>query len=54
MCQVCTDWEKGKMTNQEALKALGEMIESDKSTNDEVTHYFDLEDKILDKEEEDS
>lgn len=51
MCVICIDWEKGKMTNKEALSALNEIIESDKTTADEFDHYLDLEDRILDKED---
>jgi len=46
MCQVCTDWLKGKMTSKEALRALGELINS---SNDK-DHYFEVSQKILDKE----
>lgn len=48
MCIVCTDWLKGKMTNKEALNAIGEMFET--STEEESKHYFEVVEKILDKE----
>ena len=49
MCKVCVEWEAGKLTNKEALNALGEMI---KSTEDEKKskHYYSVVDKVLDKE----
>lgn len=51
MCIVCVEWEKGKLTNQEALSALGEMIVCAEGSEEKVAHYFDVSDKILDKEE---
>jgi len=50
MCVVCTDWLKGKMTSEEALRALGEMIETDFNNGKSNGHYYDVVDKILDKE----
>lgn len=50
MCVVCTDWLKGKMTSEEALRALGEFIQSNDEYNEENIHYFEAADKILDKE----
>ena len=28
MCIICAEWQKGKLTNDEALRAVGEMIQS--------------------------
>lgn len=50
MCIVCTDWLKNKMTNSEALRALGEMVDGAESGTPERTHYIDILNKILDKE----
>ena len=50
MCIVCVEWEKGKLTNQEALRALGEMIVGHGESEESIAHYFDTSDKILDKE----
>ena len=47
MCLVCRDWEREKMTSEEALNALGEMIVSNDGNQ---AHYFAVADKILDKE----
>lgn len=44
MCIVCTEWEKGKLTNKEALRALGEMGKEDPS------HIIEVASKIMDKE----
>lgn len=48
MCIVCLDWEKGKLTSQEALRALGELISGAKGK--EKQHLFEVSEKILDKE----
>jgi hypothetical protein len=48
-CIICIEFEKGKLTAKEALANLGEMI-SEKSTEDEVKHYFEAANKIVDKE----
>lgn len=50
MCVVCTDWLKGKMTSEEALRALGELIQENDEYSAKNNHYFDVVDKILDKE----
>jgi hypothetical protein len=41
------------MTNTEALRALGEMVENTGAETKERDHYFGVIDKILDKEMED-
>lgn len=48
MCIVCRDWEAGKLTSKEALQNLGELIQAAKE--DEKEHYFEVSEKILDKE----
>ena len=48
MCVVCKEWELGKLTSKEALKNLGEMINTSKDKEKE--HYFEASSKILDKE----
>lgn len=53
MCLICVDWEKGGLTSKEALRNLGEYINtSDKDEDKE--HYFGVVEKILDKEMEQS
>jgi len=49
MCMICTEWELGKLTNQEALKNVGEAIESTQSQK-KIEHLLELTDKILDKD----
>jgi hypothetical protein len=48
MCKICTDWEKGKMTSKEAMKAIGEIIGP--ASGDENEHYIRLAEKIVNKE----
>jgi hypothetical protein len=47
MCVVCKEWEKGKLTNAEALRAIGEMPKSDPG---DKKHLIDLASRIMDKE----
>lgn len=49
MCIICNEWNKGSMTNQEALANIGEMIDSGTS-EEEQTHLFELAGKVLTKE----
>lgn len=49
MCKVCVEWESGKLTNKEALSALGEMIKNAKDDK-KSKHYFKVVENILDKE----
>ena len=51
MCLVCKEWQAGKLTSKEALDALGELIDTDINGKE---HYFEVADKILDKEIGDS
>jgi hypothetical protein len=46
MCIICTEWEKGKMTSTEALRAAGEMM-GDKAS---VEHVREVVNKIMEKE----
>ena len=50
MCIVCKDWKSGRLTNQEALKNLGELINSIDEHSKENLHYVDLYEKILDND----
>lgn len=38
------------MTSEEALRALGEMIVSPGHTQEEMAHFWDISDKIIEKE----
>jgi len=46
MCIICTEWEKGKLTDKEAMAAVGEMIAN---AEDGADHYFELANKIVEK-----
>lgn len=48
-CFICTEYELGKLTESEAFRALGEVLqtETDEETRD---HLFGLSEQILDKE----
>jgi len=47
MCNVCKDWEIGKLTNKEAWRNLEEMVGDNLSQMDE--HSLELANKIVDK-----
>lgn len=49
MCQICSDWEKGKLTSKEAFANIGEMLNTT-DDNIEVNHLLDLSNRILDKD----
>jgi len=40
MCVVCTEWEKGKLTNNEAKRGLFELASN--ATEKEMKHYQDV------------
>lgn len=48
MCTVCIEWEAGKLTSKEALKNLGELLNTDGDFGNE--HYWKAIDTILEKE----
>jgi hypothetical protein len=50
MCVVCLQWEKEKLTNREALGAIGELLDFSEDDS-ERTHLFGLVEKILGKED---
>ena len=53
MCMICAEYEKGKLTKEEAVRNLGEILSSaesvDKLTDAEFDHLMDLEDQFLDE-----
>lgn len=51
ICIICKEWELGKLNNKEALRNLGELIQSNNDNNQDNQHYFEVVEKILDKEE---
>lgn len=48
MCQICTDWESGKINSEEALKAIGKLLQPGKRAG--KTHALILVDRIMKKE----
>jgi hypothetical protein len=48
MCQICVDWEKGKMTSKEALRAAGEIMYGTNEKN--AQHAAEVVEKIMAKE----
>jgi hypothetical protein len=54
MCIICLDWQKGKMTDDEALRALSEMVNIDPESKKPDYHYYQEIDRILDKRAEKS
>jgi hypothetical protein len=41
------DWQKGKLTSKEALRNLGELINTE---SENKSHYWETLDKIMDSE----
>lgn len=50
MCNVCESWKANKMTDKEAFRALGELINTVDAKSKDLEHYLEVSDKILDKE----
>lgn len=51
MCMICADWQKGKLTNFEAMRNLQEMSNSTDSW-EEISHYLDVAKEIKEKANE--
>jgi len=51
MCLLCTQWELEKMSNKEAISAVGEILFTEENEENRK-HFFDLINRIIDKEEE--
>jgi hypothetical protein len=49
MCAICTDWIKGSLTNKEALNNLKEAMYSGNNTEEELMHYFEIAEKVLEE-----
>jgi hypothetical protein len=48
MCKVCVEWQAGRLTSKEALRNLGELLDSDSDLM--VKHYYGVIEDIMDKE----
>jgi hypothetical protein len=51
ICLVCKDWQKGKLTAEEAIRNLSEMLNSEDGTEEDVYHYFEAAAIISDEED---
>lgn len=49
MCNICSDWEKHKITTEEAMRNIGEALSCSKD-KDAKQHLIDLSSRILDKD----
>lgn len=49
-CMICLDWEKGKLTNSEALRNLGEFVHLSEDLG-ELEHYLELEERLKEANE---
>lgn len=47
MCIICVEWEAGKLTSKEAFRNIGEVVVK---SDAEAKHFFDLTDRILEKD----
>lgn len=48
MCVICKEWQSGKLTTQEALRNLGELMVSASLAG--KAHYDDVVEEIMNKE----
>lgn len=46
MCLVCTEWNKGKLTKDEALRNLKELRLDDDLSDPEKRHLWEVEQKV--------
>jgi hypothetical protein len=49
MCLICSEWELGKLTNKEALRNLGEMIDFEENEQ-KKEHFLKTAERIIDVE----
>lgn len=49
MCQLCIEYNKGKMITKELLSNIGEMVDSNED-QEQQKHLFELADKAISKE----
>lgn len=51
MCRVCVDWNKGKLTVDEAFKNLDELL-VDIESDEDFAHYIEVIKKISDESDD--
>jgi len=53
MCIICIEYSKGKLTEDEALRNISEMILTSEDLDDEqIDHLLDVEDQLLNNQGE--
>ena len=52
MCAICLDWQKGKLTNLEARRNLQEQARVGFDSEEELKHFMETLQKVLDKGDE--
>ena len=50
MCQICKDWQLGKLNITEAWRNLGEAKEVGTLTEEEYNHYYEVAEMLSEKE----
>jgi hypothetical protein len=51
-CIVCSDWEKGKLTLDEAWRNLGEIAWDEFNSEEERIHYLEVAEMLAEKKNE--
>ncbi len=54
ICTICKDWELGKLTIKEAWRNLSEARLSGFDSEEDISHYWDVAEKLMDIEDETS
>lgn len=49
-CLICTEWQLGKLTNEEAMRNLMESYKENDQNSEENIHYLEALEKVLDKD----
>lgn len=50
MCIICLDWQKGKLTNKEAIRNAWEITRFGDLTDEEIDHYKEVMSRAADQE----
>ena len=51
MCNVCRDWELGKLTLSEAWRNLDEMKEKPVTSDEEQDHFWEVAEMLSNQDE---
>lgn len=51
MCYLCVEWEKGSLSNREAIKAISELVLTEENKETRL-HLFGALNKIMDREDD--